>query len=112
VVRLAEHRTEAPHLPEQPLDHLQPPPRVVGQELPRLFRQIKQDRPRLENRDRPSAGTVVVDDGRNLVVGADLKELGRELVAPAQVHPDHLIGQPGLLEHEVDFLAIGRGRGI
>ena len=59
-----------------------------GQERAGLAGQVEQDRARLEQRDRLAVGPVRVDDGRDLVVRADLQEVGRELVAGADVDRD------------------------
>ena len=53
-----------------------------------------------------------VGDGRDLVVGADGQELLAELVALADVDRVHAVGQAGLLEQDVDLVAVGRGPGI
>jgi len=57
-----------PHLEHQPLDRL-PARRPIGGEEPAgLVGEIEQDRPRLEERERPPAGAVGVDDRGDLLV--------------------------------------------
>jgi hypothetical protein len=48
VMRLAEHRPEATHLPEQPLKDLQPRAGLLRQETAGLLGEIDQDRARFE----------------------------------------------------------------
>ena len=112
MVRLAQHRAEARHLPHQPLHDLEPGARLVGHEPPRLLRQIEQDRARFEDRDRLAVRPVVVRQRRDLVVRADREELGVELLSFFQVHPVLVVGKPGLFQHDVDLLAVGRCRGV
>src|SRR6516164_1455642 len=54
---LARLRPEIGHLPEQPLFHRDPGAFVFRVEFPGLAAEILQDRARLEDRDRPAAGT-------------------------------------------------------
>ena len=53
----------------------------TGRKRPVFFREIEQDTTGFEHRDRLSVRPVMVDDRGNLVVRADLQELGRELFA-------------------------------
>src|SRR3546814_3868379 len=50
VVRLAQHRAKAAHLPHQPLQRLVARPRVLRQQLAGLFRQVDEDGAALEQR--------------------------------------------------------------
>ena len=84
----------------------------IGEEAPRLVREVEQDRAGLEERDLAAAGAVVVHDGRDLVVGADREELGLELMAAADVHPLCAVGEAAFLEHDVDLLAVRGGCGV
>src|SRR3546814_4089517 len=54
-----------------------------------------------------SSDLVMIDHCRHLVVRADLQEVGLELVAFADVDRDDVVGQPRLLEEDMD-LEIGR----
>jgi hypothetical protein len=54
----------------------------------------------------------VIDDGGNAIVGADLQELGRELISLADVHGKNGVGKLHLLEHDVDLVPVGRGPGV
>ena len=55
VMVLPGHRAEPAHLPEQPLQRLDPAAQVGGNELPGLVGEVEQDRPGLEHRQGPSA---------------------------------------------------------
>ena len=55
---------------------------------------------------------VGIEDGGNLVVGADRQELGRELVLRIEADPVRLVGQPQLLQQDRHLHAIGRGQRI
>jgi hypothetical protein len=52
VVVLSRHGAEARHLPHEPLEHLDLAAQVLRDELPRLAREVEEDRARLEDRDR------------------------------------------------------------
>jgi len=54
----------------------------------------------------------VIDDRRDAVVGAHLEELRLELVALADVDAVDAILEPGLLQHNVDFMAVRRGPAV
>src|SRR3546814_3245165 len=63
-------------------------------------------------RDRLPVGTVRVDDGRHLVVGADLQEVRRELVAGPDVDRMDVVRNAQFLQHDVDLVAVRRRPGI
>jgi hypothetical protein len=68
-----------------------------------------QDRTGFEHRHRRAAARrIVIDDGGHAVVGADLEEVGLELLARPDVHRDQLVGQPAFLEHDGNLPAVGR----
>ena len=50
--------------------------------------------------------------GGHLVVGRDLQEVRVELVARPDVYGMDCVVQPGLLQHDVDLVTVGRGPGI
>ena len=81
VVHLSQHRPDIRDLEAKPLQRDRLLVRALGPELAGLLREIDQDRAGFHERDRLAAGTVRIDDGRNLVVRADLEEIGLELVA-------------------------------
>src|SRR5438105_668658 len=66
-------------------------------------------RARLGERERFSARSFLVDHRRDLVVRRDGEKLGLELVAGADVDGVDAVREPGLLEHDVDLVAV-RGR--
>ena len=95
---LTRHRPEPAHLPEQPLQHLDPAANVGRDELPGLFGKIEQDRPGLENRNRRAAVLwFVIDDGRDAVVRGNRQELRLELITLADVDRDDPVGESGSL---------------
>ena len=106
---LAEHGAEVAHLEHQPLDGGIAPDRIGGQELARLVGEIHQDRAGLEQRIVAAARPVVIDDGRNLVVGRDFQERGPELIALADVDRKHAVIEPAFLQHDVDLAGVARG---
>src|SRR5262245_6565074 len=108
VVRLAEHRPDVAHLEHGPLHHLPALAQVLGQEAAGLRREVEQHRARLGERERLAVRAVGVDHRRHLVVRRDLEEIRLELVADADVDRDHAVRRAGLLEHDVDLVAVGR----
>src|ERR1043166_1732793 len=96
----ARFGTEIGHLPEQPLIDLDAPALVARIELAGLAPEILQDRARLEDRDRTSAGTVAIDDRGHAVVRRDFQEFGFELVAPRNVDRDNRVREPAHLKHD------------
>src|SRR2546430_723920 len=85
VLRLAEHRADAAHLEHHPLQHFVLGTVRLRHEFPGLGREVDQDRTGFEHRDRLAVRTFRVRDGGNLVVRADLQEIGLELVARPDV---------------------------
>ncbi len=85
MVRLAEHRAHAAHLEHQPLQRVVLAAHILGQELAGLAGEVQQDGAGLEQRDGLAVRAVGVDDGRDLVVRADLEECFAELVAGADI---------------------------
>src|SRR6267142_500585 len=108
VVRLPEHRPDVPHLEHHPLHYLPAIAHVLRQKPAGLGGEVEQHRARLGERERLAAGTALVDHRGDLVVGRDRQELGLELVARADVDRVHAVFEPGLLEHDVDLVAVGR----
>ena len=85
VMRLSQHGTYAAHLEHQPLQHFEFLSIGLRQEFARLRGQIKQDGARLEQADGLAIWSVGIDQRRDLVVGTDLQEFRRELLALADV---------------------------
>src|SRR5713101_5140976 len=109
MVDLAGHRPEPAHLPHQPFEHRHLAPHVaLRPELAGLLAEINEDRAGFENADRRTARAVAVDDRRDPVVGADLEEIGLELLALADIHRLYRIGQPHFLERDADLAAVRR----
>src|SRR5688572_31283170 len=108
VVRLPEHRADVAHLEHGPLHHLPALAQILRQEPAGLGRQIEKHRAGLGERERLAVGTVGIHHRRHLVVGRDLEEIGLELVAGADIDRDHAVRRAGLLEHDVDLVAVGR----
>src|SRR5207302_6270206 len=109
MVRLPQHRANVPHLEHGPLHHLPAIAQVLRQELAGLGGEVEQHRARLGERERFSARSFLVDHRRDLVVRRDGEKLGLELVAGADVDGVDAVREPGLLEHDVDLVAV-RGR--
>src|ERR1700746_3847238 len=109
MVHLAGHRTEAAHLPHQPLQHRHLPAQVGGPELAGLLAEVDQNGARLEDADWCAARALGVDDCRDFAVWADLYESGLELLAFGDVDRLHGVGQAHLLERDTDLAAV---RGI
>ena len=104
MVHLADHRPDAAHLPHQPLHDEPVAVLVLGYELAGLVGEIEQDGAGLEQR----AAVVAVDDRGDAVVGADLQEVGLELLVLGDVDRMCGIVEPALLEHDGDLAAVGR----
>ena len=110
MIVLAGHRTEPAHLPEQPLEHLVARAQILAEELAGLFREVEQDRARLENRDRLAAvGRRVIDDGGNAVVRRYRQKVRLELFAFADVDWDNIVLQSGLFEKNRYLVTVRRG---
>ena len=77
-----------------------------------LVREILQDRPGLEQRQRLAAGPVRIEDGRNLAVRIQRQEFRRLLVVLVEVDQMHLVGQSDLFQHDRDLDAVRRRQRI
>ncbi len=86
--------------------------RVLRQEMPGFFRQIEQDRPRFEQRVGLDARSLMVGDDRHLGVRVEFQELGLELLLTEDVDRVHGIGQPHLLEGDVDLDDVWASHGV
>jgi hypothetical protein len=109
---LAEGRPDPGELDHQPLDDLVAPCRVGGEEAPGLVGEIHQDRARLEHGVGLAARSLVIDDHRNLTVGIERAELGREMVALPDVDGNGAVGQLQLFEHDEDLLHVRAGEHV
>ena len=112
VVRLAEEGAEIPHLPHQPFLDGNPPPFVAFRiEAPEFPRQVEEDRPQFEDRDRRAAGTVRIKDGGNLVVRRHRRKCLSPVLPLAEVDERHGVGNAEFLEHDGDLPPV-RGRPV
>src|SRR4029453_9012064 len=84
----------------------------LWQELAGLLAEIEQDRARFEDADRLSARGAGIDERGDLLVRTDLEEVGRHLLALADVHRDYLVGQPHFLQRDRDLAAVRRVPGV
>ena len=112
MMHLARHRPEAAHLPHQPFIDRDALGQRLGQEFAGLLAEIEQDRAGFEHADALATGTIGIDDGGDLVVGADRQERGRHLLALGDVHRDDLVGKPHLLQRDADLAAVRRVPGV
>src|SRR4030095_5888825 len=96
-------------LPEPPRDHVPASRGVYRKQPTRLLRQVQQDRPGFEQRERPAAWAFGVDQRRDLPVRVHQRVGFAVLIACADVDPPHLVGQADLLEHHQYLASIGRG---
>jgi hypothetical protein len=99
---LAQHRTQAAHLPHQPLQHGVPPAQI-GALKAAGGRTSRPGRPGWRRSRTPLTGAPpsaggLVDDGRDAVVRADRQEAGFELRAAADVDRLHPVGQAQFFE--------------
>jgi hypothetical protein len=104
---LARHRPEPGHLPEKPFQGLGLATCIARQKLTGLAGEVDEDRAGFEYGERTAAiRRLVIDDGRNAVVGRDREKLGPELLSLADVHGDDAVRQRGLLEEHGDFVSV------
>ena len=108
MVHLAEHRAEPAHLPHQPLQNGHLSRQVPGPELAGLGTEIDQDGAGLEDADRFAVRSLGIDDGGDAIVRADAQELRLELLALANVHRVHGVGQTHLLQRDADLAPVRR----
>src|SRR6185312_10618516 len=109
---LAEHRADRGHLEEQPLDRLVAPRGISGDELARLLGEIEEDRARFEQEQRLASRARGIDDRWDLAIRIERQELGRLLVALAEVDEMRLVGKADFLEHDRDLDPVRRRQGI
>jgi hypothetical protein len=106
-MRLPGHRPEAADLPEEPLQRVVAAVHVVRQEPAGFLGEVLQDRAGLEDRQR-AARRILVDDRRDLVVGAQAQERRIELLAAQYVDVLEPVREPALLEHDCDLEPVRR----
>jgi hypothetical protein len=70
--------------------------------------QVQQNRAGLEQADRLTAWTVGIDDGGNLAVGIERRELRRVAFALHDVDQMRFVRQTGFFEHDRNLDAVGR----
>src|SRR5208282_1157095 len=108
MMRLTEHRSYPAHLKHEPFDRLDPCNRIARHHLAGLFGEIDQNGAGFENLERPAAGSIAIDDRRNLGIRIDGDVVGLELIALADMDRMNVIRQPYLLEHDGDLFAVRR----
>ena len=106
---LPQHGADAAHLEHEPLQHGVARRARSGQQAARFVGQVNEDGARLEQRQRLPARAFAIDQRRNLVVGADLEKVRRELLVLANIDGVQAIGQAALLQHDGGLEAVGRG---
>src|SRR5262249_28655851 len=85
---------------------------IGRQQLAGFFREIDENGAGFENRHRLAVGTIMIDQGGDFVIGADLEEIRLELGAGTNIHRMDLCLQAKLLQHDVDLVAVRRAPGI
>src|SRR6266446_8885972 len=107
VMVLAGHWSETAHLPEQPLERLDPAIQLGGDELSGLLSEIEQNRTRLEHRYRwVATGGVMVDDRRYPVIGRDLEKRGLKLLSLADVDRFDGVGHVGFFQEDRNLMPV------
>src|ERR1700722_19100762 len=109
---LAEQRADAGDLEHQPLHDVISLRHVGRPESSGLLAEIHQDRAGLEHGIGLAARAIAVDDHGNFRVRIDLDEIGSVLLALPHIDEMLLVGQLGLLEHNVDLLHVRAGQRI
>ncbi|MEY9429446.1 hypothetical protein ABH975_004761 [Bradyrhizobium ottawaense] len=109
---LAEHRPDAAHLEVHPLDGPVAARGILRQKLAGLLGEVLQDRPGLEQRQRPASGTVGVEDRRDLAIRIEREKFSRLLVVLAEIDEMDLVGKSDLLQHDRDLDAVRRRQRI
>src|SRR5215831_8145119 len=112
MMHLAGHRTKAAHLPHQPFEHRDLMAQIRGPELTRLLAEIDQDRAGFEYADPGAAGTLGIDDRRDLAVGADPDKGRGELLSLGDVYRLHRIRQAHLFECHTYLAAVRSVPGV
>src|SRR5262249_723627 len=92
----------------QPLQRRRTRAHILREEASGLLREMDEDRAGLEDRER-AARDVVVDDRRDLLVGIERGEGRSHLLLLPEIDRDHPVLEAGLLEHDGDLPAVGRG---
>ena len=90
---LTGHGSQAPHLPEQPLQDLVATTQIGRDKGSGLVGKIKQYCARLEHgQGRASIFRSMVNNGRNTVVGGNAQELRFELITKSNVYRHNAVG--------------------
>lgn len=110
VVVLPRHRPQTAHLPEPPLQAFISAPQILWNHGFRLIGQLQKNGPGLENTDGVStAFWMVVNDGRNSVIGRNLQELRGKLFTFADVDRLDPVVQPCFLQKHRDLVTVRCG---
>jgi len=103
VHELPEHRADQGHLHHHPLNHVKLLNGVPRQKLPRFLSQVEKDRHRFEQLVGLPTRAVVIDDDRHLGQRVEPQEFRLELRLAKDIDGMHGIGQPHLLEGDIDL---------
>ena len=89
-----DHRANAAHLGHRPLQRVVARGGALRQRLPGPAGQVNREGARFGQRKRPAAGAVRIEDGRDLVVRVERRELGRRLVPASKLTRCASCGRP------------------
>src|SRR5690242_6559773 len=107
VVVLSGHRTQARHLPEEPLRHLDLAAHIPRQKLAAFLGEVQKNRTRLENRQRLAAiGWRVIDDRWDAIVRRDLEERRLKLGTTSYIHGNDAVGEGSFLQEHRDLVTV------
>src|SRR3984885_6975097 len=112
VPELLRQGGEGPGAVKQPLIDFGPRRPIARIEFSGFFPEIFEDRAGLADRDLGAAGPVMIDDGRDLVAGADLHEVRLHLRFLAYIDRDDCVWQAGLLQHHARLVAVVGDPGV
>jgi hypothetical protein len=105
---LPKYRPDAADLEMDPLNGLDPARGVERNELAGFAGEIVKDRPGFEESERLSAGTVRIEDRRNLSIWIERQEFRCVLVVLAEIDQMRLVRQSSFLKHDRDLHAVRR----
>jgi len=104
---LGEHRADRSHLEEDPLNRLDPPCRIAGDQLAGLLGEIEQDRTGFGQRQRLAIRTIGIEDCWDLAIRVQGQEFRCPGLVLAGVDRVRLVGETDLLQHDRHLHPIG-----